>query len=216
MRNTYKAIGFFGGTTLILKLLQLSGIWFLKNYLWLYAAIMFLYIPSYWSIKKKDREIYGVTSITNLWKKMKECMILAILIFPLYTTCFYIFHSLILGKTFVLLKPPDLFTSMLFHIFFAALPEETFYRGFIQELINRDFGKGWKIFGIKWGASVIITSTLFALGHFIIVPHPFRLAVFFPSLLFGIMKEKDNNITLPFLFHAISNIYSTNLEKMFV
>lgn len=216
MKNTRTAIAFFTGSTLILKLLQLSGIWFLKDYLYIYAAIIFLYLPSYWSIKKRDRDIYEITSIKNLREKTKECAILILLVFPIYTSGFYIFHAIMLGKTFILIRPPDLFSSILFHTFFAALPEETFYRGFIQELINRDFGKNWNTFGIKWGPSVIITSLLFAIGHYIIIPHPFRLAVFFPSLLFGILKEKDNNITLPFIFHALSNIYSTNLEKMFI
>jgi membrane protease YdiL (CAAX protease family) len=218
--NSVYAFTFFAVTTGILKLLEVSKISILKTLLPLLAAIMFLYIPTLYSVKKKDKEIVEIIKIKNLKTSMILCVYISIIIFPFYTAGFYVFHSIILGKKFLLHFPLDspgnFITTLLFHIFIAALPEETFYRGFIQELFNRDFGKKWKIFKIEFGPSIFLTSILFALGHYIIIPHPFRLAVFFPSLLFGLLKEKYENITLPFLFHAIANIYSGVLESMFI
>jgi membrane protease YdiL (CAAX protease family) len=218
--NSLHAVIFFTITTGILKLLDLSTISIFKTLLPLLAAVMFLYIPSIYSVRKGDRYLMEIIKIRNLKKGIILCIYISILIFPVYTLGFYVFHSIILGKKFFLHFPLDsagnFITTVLFHIFIAALPEETFYRGFIQELFNRDFGKKWQIFGIQFGPSIFLTSFLFAVGHYIIIPHPFRLAVFFPSLLFGLMKEKYDNITLPFLFHAVANIYSGVLESMFI
>lgn len=214
--NTLLAFFFFILTTGVLKLMDISGISIFKNYLWFFAALMFLYIPALYTARKRDTSINEITKIKMLKKNLLLCFSISLIIFPFYTIGFYIFHSLMLGKRFLLHPPPNFISAILFHIFFAALPEETFYRGFIQELINRDMGKRWRIFKISFGPSIFLTSFLFAIGHYILIPHPFRLAVFFPSLLFGLMKEKDDNITLPFLFHAIANIYSGFLEEMFI
>jgi len=218
--NSFYALIFFAITTGILKLFDISKVSVLKTLLPLLAAIMFLYIPTVYSIKKGDKKIVEIIKIKNLKDNLILCIYISLLIFPFYTFGFYLFHSVILGKKFLLHFPLDsagnFVAAVLFHIFVAALPEETFYRGFIQELFNRDFGKKWKIFGIAFGPSIFLTSILFALGHYIIVPHPFRLAVFFPSLLFGLLKERYENITLPFLFHAVANIYSGVLESMFI
>jgi len=218
--NSLHAVIFFAITTGILKLLDLSRVSIFKTLLPLFAAIMFLYIPTLYSVRKGDRYVIEIIKIKNLKNNIILCAYISIIIFPIYTFGFYVFHSIILGRKFLPHFPPDtagnFIATILFHIFIAALPEETFYRGFIQELFNRDFGKRWKIFGIEFGPSIFLTSVLFALGHYIIIPHPFRLAVFFPSLVFGLMKEKYNNITLPFLFHAVANIYSGVLESMFI
>lgn len=218
--NSIKAIGFFLITTAVLKLLDISSYAILKTLLPLFAAIMFLYIPSIYYVRKRDKELMEIIRIKRIKNNAILCTYISIFIFPLYTFGFYIFHSLVLGKKFLFHFPPDsvgnFIATILFHIFIAALPEETFYRGFIQELFNKDFERKWRIFGINFGPSIFFTSILFAIGHYIIIPHPFRLGVFFPSLLFGLMKEKDQNITLPFLFHAIANIYSGILEGMFI
>ncbi len=218
--NSINAIIFFAITTGFLKFLDLSGISILRELLPVFAAVMFLYIPTIYSSRKRDKKLIEIIKIKNLKSNIIFSVYISLAIFPLYTIGFYIFHSMILGKKFLLHFPGDspgnLISMILFHIFIAGLPEETFYRGFVQELFNRDFGKKWKLFGIQFGPSIFLTSFLFAIGHYIIIPHPFRLAVFFPSLLFGLMKEKTQNITLPFLFHAIANIYSGILEGMFV
>ena len=51
-----------------------------------------------------------------------------------------------------------------------------------------------------------ITSTIFAVGHYVTIPSPHRLAVFFPSLLFGWMRRATGGILAPLIFHALCNL----------
>jgi membrane protease YdiL (CAAX protease family) len=94
-----------------------------------------------------------------------------------------------------------------------AYPEEIFFRGYMQTRLNDRFAKGVPILGTPLTASVVITSALFALGHFVIHPHPSRLAVFFPSLVFGWLRERSGSVVAPGLFHGLANVTVLLLEN---
>lgn len=93
----------------------------------------------------------------------------------------------------------------------VALPEELFYRGYMQTRLDSVFPvkEVWGI-PISWGN--LIVSILFALTHFLIGFEPHRLSVFFPSLLFGALKHRTNSLLAPILFHASANIFVKILE----
>ena len=55
-------------------------------------------------------------------------------------------------------------------------------------------------------SSTLICSFLFAIAHYATIPHPTRLAVFFPSLLFGWMRRAYGNTLTPAIFHALCNL----------
>ena len=90
-------------------------------------------------------------------------------------------------------------------LFGVALPEELFYRGYIQAALKRVFKKRVRILGASMGWEVVLTAFLFAIGHLITVPHVFRLAVFFPGLLFGYLRERSDSLVAPIIIHALSN-----------
>ena len=58
------------------------------------------------------------------------------------------------------------------------------------------------------GALIVIyvTSALFALGHFVIGFQVHRLAVFFPSLAFGWLRDRTNGLGASIVFHAACNL----------
>jgi membrane protease YdiL (CAAX protease family) len=96
-----------------------------------------------------------------------------------------------------------------------ALPEEAFYRGYLQSRLDDAFGTRWNIFGAKIGPSLFVTSAVFALGHLATVHDPARLAVFFPSLLFGWLRARTRGVGASVLFHASCNIFSELLGRGF-
>ncbi len=96
-----------------------------------------------------------------------------------------------------------------------ALPEEAFYRGYLQTRLDDAFGANWNVFGAKIGPSLFITSAIFALGHLATVHDPARLAVFFPSLLFGWLRARTRGAGASILFHASCNIFSELLGRGF-
>ena len=100
-------------------------------------------------------------------------------------------------------------------LMFIALPEEYFYRGYVQTRLEdalggsapRDKRRGWR--GVL-SAPNVLTSALFALGHLLIPVGgallPARASVFFPSLLFGALRERTQTIAASVFYHACCNM----------
>lgn len=97
----------------------------------------------------------------------------------------------------------------------VAFPEEAFYRGYLQTSLAKGETRRVRVFGADLGVSLLITSTLFAIGHFATIPAPARLAVFFPSLLFGWLRVRTGGIGAPLLLHALCNVFSESLGRGF-
>jgi membrane protease YdiL (CAAX protease family) len=96
-----------------------------------------------------------------------------------------------------------------------ALPEEAFYRGYLQTSLERALPKKLKVFGTPVGWGVVLTSAIFALGHLLTELNPARLAVFFPSLIFGFLRSRTRGIGAGVLFHAMCNLYSAYLIRSY-
>ena len=102
-----------------------------------------------------------------------------------------------------------LFNFVLGQLLLIALPEEVFYRGYVQTRLEQKYPKQSQFLGVNvsWKA-LIYTSGIFAIGHILTVPHPARLAVFFPSLLFGWMRHATGSVLSAVLFHASCNLFA--------
>ena len=72
-----------------------------------------------------------------------------------------------------------------------------------------------RILGATVGPSLLVTSLIFALGHFATIREPARLAVFFPSLLFGWLRYRTKGVGAGIAFHATCNVFSELLGKGF-
>ncbi|HVP60001.1 MAG TPA: MXAN_2755 family glutamic-type intramembrane protease [Myxococcaceae bacterium] len=90
-------------------------------------------------------------------------------------------------------------------VFVTALPEEFFYRGWLQTRLKRVWPGGARIAGVAVGPAFLLTAALFAVGHLAIFQAS-RLAVFFPALLFGWLRERTGTVVGSTLFHAGCNI----------
>jgi uncharacterized protein len=96
-----------------------------------------------------------------------------------------------------------------------ALPEEAFYRGYLQTSLDRNLGKRFSILGTRVGLALVLTSIIFALGHLLTRFDAARLAVFFPSLVFGFLRARSGGIGASVLFHALCNLYSGYLLESY-
>lgn len=92
----------------------------------------------------------------------------------------------------------------------VALPEEVFYRGFLQTRLQQGFlarGVTGSFLGIT--PAIFVTSVLFGLGHLLVpvggVLLVARLSVFFPSLLFGWLRDRTDSVLASTIYHACSN-----------
>jgi len=81
--------------------------------------------------------------------------------------------------------------------------EEVVFRGFILEWLS-DWTKKRR-YRLMTLAN-LLTSGLFVLAHFVYQPWMWALLVFFPSLVFGYMKERYNSILPPIIVHSFYNL----------
>lgn len=88
----------------------------------------------------------------------------------------------------------------------VALPEEVFYRGYLQSRFDRRWPPRWRFLGANVGPGLFATAALFALGHLAIDPGPQRLAVFFPALLFGWLRARTGTVVAAVVVHGASNV----------
>ncbi len=94
-----------------------------------------------------------------------------------------------------------------------ALPEEAFFRGYLQTRLDEVWPKTYRVLGLPIGISILVTSALFAIGHVLTIPSPERLAVFFPSLLFGALRARTGGIGASVVLHALCNLLSGALGR---
>jgi uncharacterized protein len=107
-------------------------------------------------------------------------------------------------------QPLDL---ILGHLLAVALPEEMFYRGYLQSRLDRIWTPRLRVFGAMVGPGLLVSCTIFALGHFTTTLQLTRLSVFFPALLFGWLRAKTGGIGAAVLFHAACNLFSAGLAR---
>jgi membrane protease YdiL (CAAX protease family) len=96
----------------------------------------------------------------------------------------------------------------------VALPEEFFYRGYLQTRLRDAWPQGRVFWGARLGPAFFVTTALFALGH-LAVFQAWRLEVFIPGLVFAYMRERTGTIVSSTLFHAASNLYELVLAASF-
>jgi uncharacterized protein len=96
-----------------------------------------------------------------------------------------------------------------------ALPEECFYRGYLQSSLDDVWRSRVRVLGAPLGPSVIVTSALFAAGHLATEFDVNRLAVFFPALLFGWLRARTGGVGAGIALHALCNLFATYLARSY-
>ena len=66
----------------------------------------------------------------------------------------------------------------------VALPEEMFYRGYVQTTLESIWPGGLRIGPGTIGWAAVVQALLFGLGHFLVDFNPLRLAVAIPAVIF--------------------------------
>ncbi len=95
----------------------------------------------------------------------------------------------------------------------VALPEEAFYRGYLQTALDKIWRPSLRLFGAQVGPGLLIASAIFAVGHVLTEPYLGRLAVFFPSLVFGWLRARTGGIGAGVAFHAACNGFAWYLGR---
>jgi membrane protease YdiL (CAAX protease family) len=202
---------------------------FFHPYAKLVATVAFLYLPLIPMRRRGEGyRDYGVT--LRCWRKdLKLFLVLFAAVVPLYLAAYVGFSELLnhlppwLASrlspygghwTFKFRLPANFELWVLDQLLVVALPEEFFYRGYLQTRLRLAFPAGPTFAGVRLGPAFFLTALLFAFGH-LAVFQPWRLAVFFPALLFGWLRERTGTILGCTLFHAACNLYELMLRASF-
>lgn len=142
---------------------------------------------------------------------------LCLVVFPPYLFAFGYWNGLHGAPSLVV--SGDFLSFALAQFIVVALPEEAFFRGFVQTRLDDQFRpreNDEPRRGVHWGA-LLVQAFLFALIHFLVDGfNPARLAVFFPGLLFGLIRARRGGIGAAIVFHAMCNIYGELLYRGWV
>ncbi|WP_437632547.1 myxosortase MrtC [Sorangium sp. So ce854] len=135
--------------------------------------------------------------------------LIAVIVFPPFWLGYRLYWGA--ASPFVL-RPPSV-DEIAAQLLVVALPEEAFFRGYLQSALDRVFPPRFRALGARLGPAWLISSAIFAVGHVLTIQHPARLAVFFPALVFGWLRARTGGIGAPLLFHAACNLFSLTLAR---
>ncbi len=111
--------------------------------------------------------------------------------------------------------PHDVWLLAPYHLFFVALPEEFFYRGYFQTRLNEVFPRKFLLFGTSFGYGLPLACLYFAFGHSLVTFQWWHFATFFPGLAFGLLREKTGSPLAGALFHAWCNVCVVLLDTAY-
>ena len=154
----------------------------------------------------------ALAAIPSGLRELGAAAVVAAVLFPLYAAGYYLWSEP--TKGFELQLPPDSLNLVVAQLVVVALPEEAFFRGYVQTALTDAEPNQLTLLGVQLAPRAwLLQSALFATIHFLVEPHPARLAVFVPGLLFGWMRAWRRGIGAASALHAGSNLYSEILAR---
>jgi membrane protease YdiL (CAAX protease family) len=145
-------------------------------------------------------------------RELVAALVVAALVFPPFVLGFYGWHAP--QRPFALQLPDALGSYLLSQLLVVALPEEALFRGYVQGRAGERFAHTTRVLGVPLSLpALLVQAILFALIHFAVDLNPMRLAVFFPALLFGWVREWRSGIGAAAALHALSNLLSDVLGR---
>lgn len=170
-------------------------------------AVLFLYTPIIVLWVKRRPIDFLDRGVRAYGRSIAVFLVAAIIVFPPFFVAALGWQKIVAGSVgFQVRGFSDLGNALVSQLLFVALPEEFYFRGYVQSTLGRIFAPRWRLFGTPLGFGWIITAAVFAVAHSIVFYRWWHFAIFFPALLFGFLRERTGAITAPVLFHVASNL----------
>lgn len=192
-------------------------------------AALFLLVPR-WLLDRRqaDWAAYGLT-MRPVGRGLAFAFGAGLLVFPLFAVGFVFYYDWICAAGWLpglcrawkgwagasLTFAPSFAGQALAQVVAVALPEEFFYRGYLQGRLEEVWPSRFRLWGANVGLAWILQSALFGIAHVLVDGDVRRLATFFPALLFGWMRQATGSVLAPTLFHAMCNLFSDTLHQSF-
>lgn len=192
------------------------GLWFLAATYWLVLRSRAPGIEREYALQLGGLlELEPIRGVRLLWATTTAlgwALAAAVLTFP----CFWFGYVHWYGATRAFdphLGAAEVFDQIGAQLAVVALPEEAFYRGYLQTALDKIWLPRLNVFGARVGIGLLVASAVFAVGHVLTEPYLGRLAVFFPALVFGWLRAKTGGIGAGVAFHAACNCFTWVLGR---
>jgi membrane protease YdiL (CAAX protease family) len=172
------------------------------------AAAIQLYVPLYligrWGI---TRQTLGLSF--ERWRRdLALVAILALVTTVPYAIGHHYWMTILYARAFEFRLPDDFVEKIAVQLLVVGLSEELFYRGYLQDRLQRIWPARRRLFGAPFGAAIIVSCAVFALAHFVGEYRFDRLGPFFPGLVFGLLRARTQTIVAAVGYHAYCNLLS--------
>lgn len=143
-----------------------------------------------------------------------NAVVIAVIAVP-FLVGYHVYQSTLFGLAPSVRFPEDMLTLVAYQLFFVAVPEEFFYRGYFQTRLNEVYPRRFTLFGTQLGMGAVVANLFFAFGHSVVVFQWWHFATFFPGMVFAWMRERTGGVTAGALFHALCNVTVITLDTMY-
>lgn len=180
------------------------------------AAALQLYVPLHVSdrVEPLDRAALGLEPTRPLRDALAALGLVLLTVVP-FAIGHHAWQALVMHRTFVPRAPDGLFEFTIVQLLVVALPEELYFRGFLQARFATWFaGRGADEAAPSDGVpvrAIVAASAVFALAHFVGEYNPARLGPFFPGLVFGWLRARTGALVAPVVYHAGCNVLAQAL-----
>lgn len=196
-------------TGVLLGTFKCAQVFFPASWMGLLVPLLLLYAPFFLPSFRHRKISFLDRSWADFFRGIKWFTAVTLVIMPLFTLAAHVWMVTLFSHQEFRPAPWHVFAGGLFAQWIAvALPEEFFFRGFLQDRLGLFFKPRWNIFGVSLGWGWPLTALLFAFAHSVIAVQWWHFSIFFPALLFGWLREKTGSITAPVLFHAFCNSWT--------
>jgi uncharacterized protein len=145
-------------------------------------------------------------------RELAAALAVAAVVFPPFVLGFRAWHAP--AHPFELQLPDEIGSYLLSQLLVVALPEEALFRGYVQGRLSERYPATVRVLGVQLSLPALgLQALLFASIHFAVDLNPARLAVFFPALLFGWVREWRDGIGAAAALHALCNLLSDVLAR---
>ncbi|MCA9494390.1 MAG: CPBP family intramembrane metalloprotease [Myxococcales bacterium] len=225
-------LGTLIGIRLVVQLVQSAG---LPDLLLALVPILFMYMPV-WSCRLRGADPWDYPMALPSFRDRdawlgaaRVTLVLCVLVVVPYVLGYHLWQTVLvpaiqdaLGVRLYAIQPAlrwvwpsNPLKLAAYHLFFVAIPEEMFYRGYLQTRLDEVWAPRWDVLGTTVGPGLLVTCVLFAFGHSLVVLQWWHVFIIVPSLAFGWLRQRTGGIVAGAFFHAWCNVTVAVLDTLY-
>jgi membrane protease YdiL (CAAX protease family) len=196
------------GILLVLTVVKHAGalIPVIGAYAFTAAAAIQLYVPLMLIGKRGITKASLGLSLDKWRADLAAVAVLAVVTAVPFAIGHHYWQTVLMHHPFKPRLPDGVLEAVVTQVLVVALAEELYFRGYLQERLQRIWPAKRKLFGVPFGMAIVVAAAVFALAHFLGEYQLDRLGPFFPALVFGLLRARTGTIVGSIAYHAFCNV----------